>query len=244
MYGFMGTYKGKWVSLQGIGMGIPSISIYVNEDDIGGKLKNYLTKIIRHLAQNNEAPWYHFFEKRFSYDLDETAKSLMNKDAISKHIALQNEFNKLGSLWKVFYKDYSRFKLAYDIVENRLVYNIINVKAFEEVSTCIEEQAKDRELPENEKEQIMRRDWYKCVCCGKEKGRGVRLEIDHILSFSMRGVTNVENSQTLCKECNGRKGNNEINFRDIYKSNLWHAKELNSMLKLQKSFLNILLEEL
>ena len=146
----------------------------------------------------------------------------MNKDAISKHIALQNEFNKLGSLWKVFYKDYSRFKLAYDIVENRLVYNIINVKAFEEVSTCIEEQAKDRELPEIEKEQIMRRDGYKCVCCGKEKGRGrgVRLEIDHILSFSMRGVTNVENSQTLCKECNGRKGNNETNFRDIYKSNL------------------------
>lgn len=31
MYGFTGTYKGKMVSVQGTGMGIPSISIYVNE---------------------------------------------------------------------------------------------------------------------------------------------------------------------------------------------------------------------
>lgn len=31
MYGFTGTYKGKRVSVQGTGMGIPSISIYTNE---------------------------------------------------------------------------------------------------------------------------------------------------------------------------------------------------------------------
>ena len=31
MYGYTGTYKGKKVSVQGSGMGIPSISIYVNE---------------------------------------------------------------------------------------------------------------------------------------------------------------------------------------------------------------------
>lgn len=31
MYGFTGTYKGKRISVQGTGMGIPSISIYVNE---------------------------------------------------------------------------------------------------------------------------------------------------------------------------------------------------------------------
>lgn len=31
MYGFTGTYKGKKISVQGTGMGIPSISIYANE---------------------------------------------------------------------------------------------------------------------------------------------------------------------------------------------------------------------
>src|SRR5690625_3278762 len=31
MYGYTGTYKGHRVSVQGTGMGVPSISIYVNE---------------------------------------------------------------------------------------------------------------------------------------------------------------------------------------------------------------------
>lgn len=31
MYGFTGTYKGKKVSIQGTGMGVPSISIYIHE---------------------------------------------------------------------------------------------------------------------------------------------------------------------------------------------------------------------
>lgn len=31
MYGFTGTYKGKKISVQGTGMGLPSISIYANE---------------------------------------------------------------------------------------------------------------------------------------------------------------------------------------------------------------------
>src|SRR5690625_6388554 len=31
MYGYTGTYKGTQISVQGTGMGIPSISIYVNE---------------------------------------------------------------------------------------------------------------------------------------------------------------------------------------------------------------------
>ncbi|MFS0882642.1 purine-nucleoside phosphorylase [Metabacillus niabensis] len=31
MYGFTGTYKGEKISVQGTGMGVPSISIYINE---------------------------------------------------------------------------------------------------------------------------------------------------------------------------------------------------------------------
>jgi len=39
MYGFTGTYNGKPISIQGTGMGIPSISIYVEEliNDFGAK---------------------------------------------------------------------------------------------------------------------------------------------------------------------------------------------------------------
>ena len=40
MYGFTGTYQGRRISVQGSGMGIPSLSIYANEliRDYGAKL--------------------------------------------------------------------------------------------------------------------------------------------------------------------------------------------------------------
>src|SRR5690625_551840 len=43
MYGFTGTYQGERISVQGTGMGAPSISIYVNE-----LIKSYdVSKLIR-----------------------------------------------------------------------------------------------------------------------------------------------------------------------------------------------------
>ncbi|MBU3182218.1 purine-nucleoside phosphorylase [Clostridium psychrophilum] len=42
MYGYTGTYKGKRVSVQGTGMGMPSISIYVNELIQSYKVKNLI----------------------------------------------------------------------------------------------------------------------------------------------------------------------------------------------------------
>ena len=42
MYGYTGTYKGKRVSVQGTGMGIPSISIYVNELISSYEVKNLI----------------------------------------------------------------------------------------------------------------------------------------------------------------------------------------------------------
>ncbi|MDP2945659.1 MAG: purine-nucleoside phosphorylase [Atribacterota bacterium] len=42
MYGYTGTYKGKRISIQGTGMGIPSISIYINELITNYKAKNLI----------------------------------------------------------------------------------------------------------------------------------------------------------------------------------------------------------
>ena len=42
MYGYSGFYKGKKFSIQGTGMGIPSISIYVNELISEYKVKNLI----------------------------------------------------------------------------------------------------------------------------------------------------------------------------------------------------------
>ena len=42
MYGYTGNYKGKRVSIQGTGMGVPSISIYLNELITSYKAKNLI----------------------------------------------------------------------------------------------------------------------------------------------------------------------------------------------------------
>ncbi|MCG2820486.1 MAG: purine-nucleoside phosphorylase [Candidatus Atribacteria bacterium] len=42
MYGYTGTYKGKRISIQGTGMGIPSISIYINELITNYRAKNLI----------------------------------------------------------------------------------------------------------------------------------------------------------------------------------------------------------
>jgi len=42
MYGYTGIYKGKRISVQGTGMGIPSISIYINELITSYKAKNLI----------------------------------------------------------------------------------------------------------------------------------------------------------------------------------------------------------
>ena len=42
MYGYTGAYKGKRVSIQGTGMGIPSISIYLNELITNYQAKNLI----------------------------------------------------------------------------------------------------------------------------------------------------------------------------------------------------------
>ena len=42
MHGYTGTYKGKRISIQGTGMGIPSISIYINELITNYRAKNLI----------------------------------------------------------------------------------------------------------------------------------------------------------------------------------------------------------
>ncbi len=70
---------------------------------------------------------------------------------------------------------------------------------------------RNRELSESEKAQVKKRDGNQCLCCGA-KGKGIRLQIDHIIAYNLGGETSIENSQTLCSVCNRDKKLNELNF--------------------------------
>ena len=52
---------------------------------------------------------------------------------------------------------------------------------------------------------IYKRDGYRCKMCGKS-GDNNNLEIDHIIPISKGGKSTFDNLQTLCHDCNVKKG--------------------------------------
>lgn len=58
------------------------------------------------------------------------------------------------------------------------------------------------EFPPEVKEQIFRRDGYKCVVCGRGRENGVEMHADHKIPREKGGKNTVDNGQTLCSEHN------------------------------------------
>ena len=49
---------------------------------------------------------------------------------------------------------------------------------------------------------VMKRDNFRCVLCGRSAQEGVKLHVDHILPVAKGGKTVPENLRTLCDQCN------------------------------------------
>ncbi|MBQ3295380.1 MAG: HNH endonuclease [Erysipelotrichaceae bacterium] len=49
---------------------------------------------------------------------------------------------------------------------------------------------------------VMKRDGFRCVLCGRGADNGVKLHVDHILPVSKGGKTVMNNLRTLCSDCN------------------------------------------
>ena len=49
---------------------------------------------------------------------------------------------------------------------------------------------------------VMKRDGFRCVLCGRTADDGVKLHVDHILPVSKGGKTVISNLRTLCEDCN------------------------------------------
>jgi 5-methylcytosine-specific restriction endonuclease McrA len=60
-------------------------------------------------------------------------------------------------------------------------------------------------IPSGLRQQIYRRDMETCRYCGR-RGRGVRLELDHVFPVSRGGGDQIGNLVTSCRECNRAKG--------------------------------------
>jgi len=64
------------------------------------------------------------------------------------------------------------------------------------------------DFTQKQKEEIKKRDGYKCVVCGKDEKDGVELHVDHIDSRQKGGeAITIENGMTLCGQHNYWKKN-------------------------------------
>ena len=58
-----------------------------------------------------------------------------------------------------------------------------------------------------QKEEIFKRDSYRCVVCARGRAEGVEIHVDHIKPKDFGGKAEIENGQTLCAQHNFQKKN-------------------------------------
>jgi len=86
---------------------------------------------------------------------------------------------------------------------------------------------KERELEDftpEQKEEIFKRDNYRCVICGNGRHNGYEIHADHIIPKDLGGKADISNGQTLCSMHNLRKKN--YNQTETGKKMFIHLYEL------------------
>lgn len=84
------------------------------------------------------------------------------------------------------------------------------------------------------KEEIFKRDGYKCLVCGKGKKEGVEIQADHVLPKDKGGKATLQNGQTLCSSHNFLKKNfkqTEFAKRLFIRMNRVANKQKNTQIK-------------
>ena len=83
---------------------------------------------------------------------------------------------------------------------------------------------------ENTKAMVLNRDDYKCHIC-KNKKKGVKLEVHHIIFRSNGGSDDADNLITLCHDCHKKlhDGKVKLNLKGKPKGQLNHATQMNSI---------------
>jgi HNH endonuclease len=61
-----------------------------------------------------------------------------------------------------------------------------------------------RPLSRHLRVQVLARDGYRCLMCGRSKEE-VALEVDHVIPVADGGTDELHNLATLCRDCNGGK---------------------------------------
>lgn len=143
----------------------------------------------------DENPW----KIEYSELSDDYGMWPWHHDLLEREVRSDNE---LGNSWKIV------FVGTWRETENKLRKlvreweNSKNIGLFNTNTIRYERMKMTKKL----RYQIIRRDKYKCVICGRMAEDGIKLHVDHILPVSKGGKTIENNLRTLCNDCNLGKG--------------------------------------
>jgi superfamily II DNA or RNA helicase len=191
---------------------LPLISGIFNleEDDVDGNLQKSIIHIVRHISQNGTSPEYIPFEIREQYDIDRLVNQFEMLNMPQQIARLKNDYHDNRLLWAKLYKRYEWFQQAF--------FDAVMRKYNDSESGRVEYKTTDP-IPEQDARQLtdyraalLSRDHNSCRCCGRQNGKGVKLEIDHIVPIKLGGETRLDNLQILCKSCNHEKGTQILSF--------------------------------
>lgn len=102
----------------------------------------------------------------------------------------------------------------------------------------------ERKIPKGRKFEVFERDDFRCQWCGATRDNGAELTLDHIIPLAAGidngGTNEMDNLQTLCKECNENKADLIFENRLQYDIKVKEIKlnTLNKLLQKNKNQLN------
>ncbi|MBD3372541.1 MAG: DEAD/DEAH box helicase [Candidatus Coatesbacteria bacterium] len=176
-----------------------------------GKLDQDIFDLAAHREQQDEPPRFYLFEARRKHNLDTIARRAIDEDWGSRTMRnhLLRLYNDNNYYFNILYPSLSQLHHQFDLVKNRLL-EADEVGADDDYEPAVIEssQPRLREAPPELKKQVKDRDGRICVCCGYTRS----LQVDHIQPVIDGGGHEIDNLQTLCKVCNGLKGELYIDF--------------------------------
>jgi superfamily II DNA or RNA helicase len=181
--------------------------IDIKQDDVDGTLKKSIIHIARHIAQNGISPQFISFGFRDKYDIDKLVDEYSTMNMPQQITKLGDDFYNDRLLWGKLYKRVEWFQQAYFDAAMRNYSNPLPIVAEPEVIF----ESVDKQ-PEDYRSDLLSRDHNSCCCCGRSLGKGIKLEIDHIVPVKLGGKTELNNLQILCKTCNLVKNTQMISF--------------------------------
>ncbi len=166
-------------------------------------------RLARHIGQGRGTPVFFPFSARADHDLDRLALDFVQRklDPISIKANLEMEFVNKNRFWRTLFPRFDIMHAAYDACQRNITHGGGDGAAPrpEQLEKPITDVV-DGEVAD----QVKRRDGNRCLACGV--GEKHRLNVDHVVPRVNGGPGTIDNLQTLCSKCNGKKSRRMMVF--------------------------------